>query len=264
MTLRSVLRPAGTFLLPGSLAVLVAACAGDETQQSSRDFRSPVPGAAVQEAEERGPLVIDAAQGSRLENVFVTSDTERLSRALWKALVSPDPEKSIEWANPATGAAGEVKVRKAYLTNVENVRGGRMWAPTGLDTAHVLDPAQGEFTVTGSTVNVRVAPSLKGARVAQLGRGTVVDALGREGKNNWLLVARRGNVLGYIYAPLLESRGGDDLMLAGAAARRPVLCRDFEQSVIMPNGVRDEWESSACRAKDGDWRVVEDVLGFTG
>lgn len=265
MTVRGILRTVRMLLLPGGLALALVACASDEPRPA-RPLQAPLPEAAGQEAapDESGPAVVDAAAGSRIENVFVTSDTDRLSQALWQALVSPDPEKSVDWANPATGAAGAITVRQAYLTDVENVGGGRLWSPTGLDTAYVLEPAQGEYTVTGSAVNVRLAPSLKGARVAKLSHGTVVDALGRESKSNWLLVARRGVVLGYVYAPLMESRGGDDLMLAGAAPRRPVLCRDFEQTVIMPNGVRDKWENSACRAGDGQWRVVDDVLGFAG
>jgi surface antigen len=267
MKVGGILRPVGTFLLPGAAALVLTACASGGQQTAARQYRAPQPGQMapqVAAGEDRGPLVIDAAAGSRIKNVFVTSDTERLSRALWQALVSPDPERSVGWANPATGAAGAINVRQAYLTNVENVRGGRLWSPTGLDTSRVLEPAQGEYTVTGASVNVRLAPSLKGLKAAQLGRGMVVDALGREPEKNWLLVARRGVVLGYIFAPLLESRGGDDLMLAGGASRRPVLCRDFEQTVLMPNGVKDEWENSACRASDGEWRVVDDVLGFTG
>jgi len=264
MTVRRVPSQAVRSLLSGLLILTVAACASEAPRRTA-GMRGPASATVTREtADDPRPAVIDAAAGSRIENVFVTSDTDRLSRALWQALVSPLPQKTVNWDNPATGAMGTIDVRQAYLTNVENVRGGRLWAPPGLDTSFVLEPAQGEYTVNGGGVNVRLGPSLQGRKADKLGRGMVVDALGRESKNNWLLVARRGVVLGYVYAPLLESRGGDDLMLAGGSSRRPVMCRDFEQNVTMPNGVKDAWENSACRARDGGWRVVEDVLGFTG
>lgn len=266
MMTRSFLRFAGKVLLVASLILGLAACATERPRRTAGTLApAPVPGMAAQgQVPESGPLVAGAASGSRIENIFVTSDTERLSRALWLALVSPDPEASVKWDNPATGAAGEIGVRQAYLTNVENVRGGRLWSHAGLDTSHVLEPAQGEYSVRGAAVNVRLAPSLDGAAAEKLGHGMVVDALGREPGQDWLLVARRGVVLGYVFAPLLEARGGEELMLAGGAARRPVMCRDFEQTVVMPNGVTDRWESSACRTAGGEWRVVDDVLGFTG
>lgn len=262
-------------LLAGALSMGLAACSRDtrtvrrpspmtlpEGAHGPLDRPGAIPG-GVPRPEFEGPPVLAVAQGSRFKGVFAPSDEGQLANAMWQALVSPDPEETVDWTNPATGAAGSVKVRQAYLINVENVTGGRMWAPTGIDTSHVLDPASGEYAVARPAVNVRLAPSTEGWLAKKLTKGTVVTALGREPVSDWLLVARRGVVQGYVYAPLLEARGDEGLTLAGGASRRPVLCRDFRQSATL-GGRADEWDGAACRAGDGRWQVVEDVLNFSG
>lgn len=259
-------RRAGVCLLmAGMLALGLAACSSKQ-----RTVRRPSPMTVPERPQgpyappgAKGSPVLAAAQGSRFETVFAPSDQNRLAQAMWRALVSPDPDQTEDWTNPATGAAGSVKVRQAYLINVENVTGGRMWAPTGIDTSHVLDPASGEYVVARAAVNVRMGPDQNAWLAEKLVKGTVVTALGREPVGDWLLVARRGVVLGYMYAPLLEARGDEGLTLAGGAARRPVLCRDFRQTASV-RGRADEWEGAACRAQDGYWQVVKDVLNFAG
>jgi hypothetical protein len=70
-----------------------------------------------------------------------------------------------------------------------------------------------------------------------------------------MLVARHGEVVGYMSTDFLEQREGGDVLLAGGAPREPVYCRAFEQRLTLRDGARDQWQGTACLSPRGEWRV---------
>lgn len=54
--------------------------------------------------------------------------------------------------------------------------------------------------------NVRAGPSTGAARIATLRKGTRVKVLGTAADGDWVRIARGGQALGYVYAPLIAPR----------------------------------------------------------
>jgi hypothetical protein len=79
-----------------------------------------------------------------------------------------------------------------------------------------LEPLESEY-VTVKNANVREAPSVQSARVTVLRRGERVHVAGRVKGQNWYLVERQGQRLGYVFGALLQPPD-----LAAAPARPPV------------------------------------------
>ncbi|MBN4046364.1 SH3 domain-containing protein, partial [bacterium AH-315-P15] len=127
-------------------------------------------------------------------------------------------------------------------------------APIGLYTDYALEPAQGDYVITTNT-NVRLGASTSSPIVTTLAEGTVVEAAGQVRGGEWMLMARNGAVIGYMYAELLVQREGGDVLLAGGAARRPTYCRSYEQRLSLRGGARDHWQGAACRSPRGQWEI---------
>ena len=65
-------------------------------------------------------------------------------------------------------------------------------------------PEPSEMFMTVQNANVRRAPSAKSARVTTLPMRTKVEVVERITGASWYRIARRGRVLGYVFAPLIK------------------------------------------------------------
>ena len=193
------------------------------------------------------------ALGSTYGNAITFSDAGYMSDA-FLSVVNAEAGAARSWSNGRTGASGEVIMGQSFLQNVDYARGSRLHAPVGLQTRWMLEPAQGDYTTTSNT-NVRLGASTSAPIVSTLDEGTVVEAVGSTRGEPWMLVARHGEVIGYMHTDFLDQREGGDVLLAGGTAREPVYCRAFEQRLSLRNGPRDVWQGTACRSPRGEWRV---------
>lgn len=204
---------------------------------------------------EQGPTaqVDGIAYGSTYGSQLTFSDIGYMSDAFIGAMAA-DVGTSRVWANGRTGARGEVIAGEAFLENVDYARGRRLRAPVGLETRWMLEPAQGDYTTTTNT-NVRLGASTSSLLAGTLPEGSVVEAIGAAQDAPWMLVARNGEVIGYMHTDFLEQREGGDLLLAGGAPRQPMYCRSYEQSLSLRNGPSDRWRGDACQTSFGTWQV---------
>ncbi len=198
-------------------------------------------------------MIAGVAHGSAYDGYLTSSDVAYMSEAFGSAMGSSEGV-SRDWRNPRSGAAGTVTAGEAYLVDVDYARGRRLRAPIGLYTEYALEPAQGDYVTTTNT-NVRLGASTSSAIVTTLPEGAVVEAVGQLRGGAWMLMAREGGVIGYMFAELLEQREGGEVLLAGGAARRPTYCRAYEQRMVLRGGTRDQWQGSACRARQGEWQI---------
>jgi len=198
--------------------------------------------------------VVDGiAYGSTYGGQLTFSDVAIMSDAFVGAMAA-DVGTSRVWANGRTGARGEVIAGEAFLQNVDYARGHRLRAPVGLETRWALEPAQGDYTTTTNT-NVRLGAGTSSLLAGTLPEGSVVEAVGSTQGAPWMLVARNGEVIGYMHTDFLEQREGGDLLLAGGASRQPTYCRSFEQTLSLRNGPSDRWRGDACQTPMGEWQV---------
>lgn len=203
-------------------------------------------------------MVPNVAYGSVYEQSLATGDLYEMSRAFEQAMAAP-VGTSTNWQDRRSMSGGTVTAGESYLTNVDFARGRRLIAPVGLYTNDPLEPDQGDYEVKSNT-NVRLGPNTNAPIANTLTEGTVLESAGRVRGGEWLLMARGGVVIGYMYGPLLERRDGGDLLLAGGTARTPTYCRDYSQSLRLRGGSYDEWTGTACRDASGRW-VVETGRG---
>ena len=77
---------------------------------------------------------------------------------------------------------------------------------TGAEGVHIAYIIKG-FRNLGHTVNVRAGPSTSTARITTLTTGTGVSVLETVQDGKWYRIARGGEELGYVYAPLLKPAG---------------------------------------------------------
>ncbi len=239
-------------LLLAFVALLLAGCS---VSSGSRNYSR---GPDRAQTHETVPYV---AFGSNYERALGQRDAYQISGAFLSAMAS-EPNTSMNWSARRTGAHGMVIAGDAYLRDVDFARGRRLNAPIGLYTDHPLEPTQGDYEVKQNT-NVRLGPNTNSPIVNTLTEGTVLEAAGRVRGQQWLLMARGGAVIGYMYEPLLEQRDGGDLLLAGGTSRTPTYCRDYRQTLRLPGGIDDSWSGTACRDRQGRWYIEgAPQLGF--
>jgi len=200
--------------------------------------------------------------GSVLETRIAYADRVEIARAVDAQVLNPAmrPEP-LTWRNRGTGSFGTVSVGAPFVLGVDSFSGTPPEAPLSLSTEFRLMPDPGDFR-TRRRANLRAGPSTRHSVLATLDEGTLVESLGRVEGRDWRLVGRRDQVLGYIYAPLLEARIGNEPGLAGGKARPPVLCREVTQSVTLGRGLGDDWTVHACRRPDGRFEMIENLFDF--
>lgn len=227
----------GGLRFPGILFVfsLLAACAG-------------TPDGA------RGPTPLKGAEsGAKLAWALSASDLDELHRVTGQVASSSSSAPNLKWRNNQTGTKGRVKGGAVLLVGFNS--GEEIEAPMYLDTRVALEPIAGSYA-TPSNTNVRLAPSLKGARALMLAKNTQVRALARTPERDWVLVAQKEKVIGFIFASLLTKVGGGDLLLSGGGAKQPELCRELTYDITLNSGRTDAWVNGACKTNGSGWKIV--------
>jgi surface antigen len=203
---------------------------------------------------------------------LATADAQAIDREGAMALDQGVAGTAVEWRNPETGVEavfipGDPVFEKRKIT-------------TSLKKG-VTQPV--DLEIIGSTyqsrhsANLRSAPGIENSVVGRLNAGELFTAVGRSGSQAWILVAKEGRMVGYVYEPLVapasagapppELREVNTLQPNGenpqATRDKPVLntilaatpCRNLAYDVVTGDGQRTRAELRACKAGDGAWEI---------
>jgi len=191
----------------------------------------------------------DFAAGSPVEYRLTSRDRDMLSEAFLRAVDTGAPQS---WRGKH--ASGAVTPEGYAISRLKDDPDARIPAARGdLDLAHVVETELGLHVLTRNS-NVRLGPGPENKAVEVLNSGAGVDVVGRVRDKNWMLVAVKGEVLGYVYGDLMIKAPGSELELAGGPMRKPVLCRNFTQTATV-YAENVEWSGAVCNDGTG-WRLA--------
>ncbi len=189
------------------------------------------------------------ADGSLVESNLSGSDRAALAAAFTAAM---DTGETRNWRGGR--AVGVVTPGGYALANLQADPNARIGAARGdFDLAHVMETEMGLYVLTRNS-NIRTGPGTDNPIAEVLPSGAGVDVVGQVTSNGWMLVAVDDQVRGYISPKLLIKAPGTELELAGGPRRRPILCREFSQRIVIFSQ-RDEWTGAACNDGVG-WRLA--------
>lgn len=135
--------------------------------------------------------------GSKIGKNLDDKDQEALAKKTQDALNSNRSGKT-QWASNS-GAKAELVVGNTYKEKeVKSVKRSATVQPVA--NMEKIDAPY--LTLKGA--NVRSAPSTRGERLALLPAMTEFQAMGKSG--DWILVSRKGTLVGYVHAPLVQSK----------------------------------------------------------
>jgi uncharacterized protein YgiM (DUF1202 family) len=198
---------------------------------------------------DRGGAASSYAAGSAMDYRLSGRDRSALEQAF---ILAMETGKTQSWRGAK--AAGVVEPAGFALANLMDDPRMRIPAARGdLDLAQIMETELGEYVVTRNS-NVRTGPGTENPIIEVLPSGTAVDVVGRVTNKTWMLIAVDGVVRGYVSQKLLVKAPGTELELAGGPQRRPILCREFRQRLVVSDE-RDEWKGAACNDGTG-WRVA--------
>lgn len=176
-------------------------------------------------------------------------DQEALASAFNRAMTTGGAQA---WSG--SSARGVVEPLEYAVANLKADPAARIQAARGdIDLAQVMETELGLYVLTRNS-NIRLGPGADAKAVEVLPSGTGVEVVGRVNDRNWMLVAVGDIIRGYVFGDLLIKAPGSELELAGGPMRKPVLCRNFRQSVDIYSD-KVEWRGAACNDGTG-WRLA--------
>jgi len=199
-----------------------------------------------------------------IDGDLAQDDADAISREGAKALDKGTAGKAVEWRNPKTGVQavfipGDPVLEKRKMTASLN---------EGVAQPSDLEIIGGPYK-SRHNVNVRSAPGIENPVVGRLKTGEQFTAVGRSHSLAWILVAKEGQVVGYVYEPLvapvagpapelrearMEETSGDEKPASGTIlAATP--CRNLAYDVTTGDGQRSRAELRACKTGDGAWEI---------
>jgi hypothetical protein len=216
-----------------------------------------------------------AALGSYIGCRMQTSDQQRAYAATQSAL---QYGRNETWTNPQTGASGQIAVVDSYGGasgyGQSSGYGSSAGATTGVSLAGLrvasnvqlatqLENAPAARYAARSTANLRAGPSTSTAVVGQLRAGDTVDGLARVRGQNWILVGRNGQGIGYVSESVVNPLGGTQTYAStgaytntSAQASTQPLCRLIEQTINTRGAQPVVERYRACQTAGGEWNVV--------
>lgn len=154
-----------------------------------------------------------AAAGGYAGNLIGKSldDRDRAELAASTQQALDGQSGTYSWASGHSGATASIKVGDAYQ-KTEQVTVKRT---TLVEPVAQMEKLSGQYlTLKGS--NVRQGPSTQSGKVGFLPQMSEFTAMGKAG--DWIMVGRRGVAVGYIYAPLVQSKASYEAALAKQTA----------------------------------------------
>lgn len=142
--------------------------------------------------------------GSALGNWIGSNLDERDRQALAQSTQAAlESGKTVNWSSEHSGASAVIRpVSSKNVTQQAQVKR----APT-IEKVDTLIALNAPYQATKS-VNLRAGPSTSNEKVGGFLAGQSFTALGKT-KNNWIAVGRKGTVIGYVHAPLVQALNTD-------------------------------------------------------
>ncbi|MDA0366854.1 MAG: caspase family protein [Proteobacteria bacterium] len=137
------------------------------------------------------------------------------SRPGWYLVRLPDGRSGF--VNTSESVAMAALVGAERTTAEQDEPAVQAAPPTDTARAPILDPIDQRYIVINNA-NVRERPEVRAPRVTTLTKGDAIVALGKVRGADWILVARDGASLGYVFAPLLGVEGSPEALAAVAPA----------------------------------------------
>ena len=153
--------------------------------------------------------------GSALGDLLDENEQAEVTQTSADALETADDGATVSWANPNTGKTADVTVKDTRTVARETTivrQKDVMPAPAQLILIN-------EPYVAVKNSNVRKGPNTSYDRSGFLVTGDEIDVVGRVSNTDWLMVARDGVTVGYVYEPLLRRESGGAVL---ADAQSPV------------------------------------------
>ena len=189
------------------------------------------------------------AAGSDLSHRLSRADREALGAAFLTAMETGEDQP---WRGRR--AAGAVSPAGWSLANLLPHPDARIALfRSGLNLQQTMETELGLYALTGKA-NIRSGPGMNYEALEMLPAGTAIEAVGGVVDRDWYLIAVAGAVRGYVHKSLTIKAPGTELELAGGPHRRPLLCREFSQEVVVFSE-RNEWTGAACNDGTG-WRLA--------
>jgi len=255
-----------------TLAVAAAALAACETISEAASSTSEAVGSWYQSAK---GAVAGTDNDAKSEQSYIArqvggdlakADAEAMDREGAKALDQGTSGKAIEWRNPDTGVQvvfvpGDPVLEERQMSAV--LKDGVV-QPKDLEVI-------GAVYQSRHNANVRAAPGIENAVVGRLSSGEPFTAVGRTRSLAWILVAKDGQIVGYVYEPLVtplpaadpvpelreaaivQGKNGETTASGTILAATP--CRNLSYDVVTGDGQRARAELRACKAGDGAWEI---------
>ncbi len=159
------------------------------------------------------------------------------SSAGWFLVRLPNGRSGFVDAGASPAMTALVAAQDTVVADGSQVARAPQPEPTG--TPPAIEPIDRRFVVLRNA-NVRERPDVRAPRVATLAQGAVVVALGRVRGEDWILIARDGAALGYVFGPLVAAEGSREALaaLAPASPQRPVNVAENRHAVAVIIGNR--------------------------
>ena len=184
---------------------------------------------------------IPSTYGQRLTE----SDRIKQAEATAVAVTGDIGESSVDWNNADTGAKGEVTagpVASEVRTTVVDDIGG-------------IELINAQYRAEVNS-NVRSGPANKYPVVDGLKQGEVFHAVGKARGTDWVLVARNGKAIGFVYGNLVESvqatKMGGGIVLENVEVT--IRCRDVQREARTRDGNTYSESGRYCTDAVNVWR----------
>lgn len=126
--------------------------------------------------------------------------------------VSSSRAGTTNWKSSSSGATAKITVSDSYTkTESSKVRRSVDIQPVGK-----IEKLNAQY-LSLKSANVRSAPSTRGEKLGLLPAMTEFTAMGKTG--DWILVGRKGVVIGYVYSDLVQSKALYEKKLAEAQSK---------------------------------------------
>lgn len=197
---------------------------------------------------------------------LAAADAEAIGREGAKALDQGTAGKAVEWRNPKTG------VQAVFIPGDPVIEKRTIAASLkkGVAQPRDLEVIGGAYESRYNS-NLRSAPGIENQVVGRLAPGERFTAIGRSHGRAWILVARGGDMVGYVYEPLVTPASmtgtapelrevapppsGDVKPAGDITILAATPCRNLAYDVVTGSGQRARAELRACKASDGAWEI---------
>jgi surface antigen len=221
--------------------------------------------------------------GSKIGAHLDAKDREAVEMESANALNNAHDGQQVSWNNPQSGASATMTPQntRSETRNVTFMRDKRVEVAPSINLI-------GETYVATRSSNVRSGPSTGHSQVGSLRSGEEFTAVGSVTNAPWIMVAKKGVTVGYVYAPLVKPSTGKEQTSLRTAVNLDEIedtqptrvegidldgvdldieavpdsitattdCRTMDYSIKSGSGQTETSKFDACKGSDGAWEII--------